>query len=285
VIPQAFEYVSPATLEEALELAGGDGVKLLAGGMSLVPLIKLRLATPSVVVDLGRINGLRYIREEGGRIRIGAMTTHWEIESSPLLRTKCPLLAETAATIGDVQVRNLGTIGGSIVHADPAADYPAALCALEARVRLRSRSGERTVGISDFLVDVFTTAIEPGEILTEVEVPVEEARTGVSYQKMAHPASGFAVVGAAVRLRRANGKLAWVRAGITGLGPKAFRAVAVEERLDGVAVDAEEIRKAVAGVSEGVEANSDLYASADYRRQMAAVYLARAVAAALERAR
>lgn len=285
MIPQAFEYVSPATLEEALELAGGDGVKLLAGGMSLVPLIKLRLATPSVVVDLGRINGLRYIREEGGRIRIGAMTTHWEIESSPLLRTKCPLLAETAATIGDVQVRNLGTIGGSIVHADPAADYPAALCALEARVRLRSRSGERTVGISDFLVDVFTTAIEPGEILTEVEVPVEEARTGVSYQKMAHPASGFAVVGAAVRLRRANGKLAWVRAGITGLGPKAFRAVAVEERLDGVAVDAEEIRKAVAGVSEGVEANSDLYASADYRRQMAAVYLARAVAAALERAR
>lgn len=285
MIPQAFEYVSPATLEEALELAGGDGVKLLAGGMSLVPLIKLRLATPSVVVDLGRINGLRYIREEGGRIRIGAMTTHWEIESSPLLRTKCPLLAETAATIGDVQVRNLGTIGGSIVHADPAADYPAALCALEARVRLRSRSGERTVGISDFLVDVFTTAIEPGEILTEVEVPVEEARAGVSYQKMAHPASGFAVVGAAVRLRRANGKLAWVRAGITGLGPKAFRAVAVEERLDGVAVDAEEIRKAVAGVSEGVEANSDLYASADYRRQMAAVYLARAVAAALERAR
>ena len=285
MIPQAFEYVSPATLEEALELAGGDGVKLLAGGMSLVPLIKLRLATPSVVVDLGRINGLRYIREEGGRIRIGAMTTHWEIESSPLLRTKCPLLAETAATIGDVQVRNLGTIGGSIVHADPAADYPAALYALEARVRLRSRSGERTVGISDFLVDVFTTAIEPGEILTEVEVPVEEARTGVSYQKMAHPASGFAVVGAAVRLRRANGKLAWVRAGITGLGPKAFRAVAVEERLDGVAVDAEEIRKAVAGVSEGVEANSDLYASADYRRQMAAVYLARAVAAALERAR
>ena len=285
MIPQAFEYVSPATLEEALELAGGDGVKLLAGGMSLVPLIKLRLATPSVVVDLGRINGLRYIREEGGRIRIGAMTTHWAIESSPLLRTKCPLLAETAATIGDVQVRNLGTIGGSIVHADPAADYPAALCALEARVRLRSRSGERTVGISDFLVDVFTTAIEPGEILTEVEVPVEEARTGVSYQKMAHPASGFAVVGAAVRLRRANGKLAWVRAGITGLGPKAFRAVAVEERLDGVAVDAEEIRKAVAGVSEGVEANSDLYASADYRRQMAAVYLARAVAAALERAR
>jgi carbon-monoxide dehydrogenase medium subunit len=285
VIPQAFEYMAPATLEEALDLAGGDGVKLLAGGMSLVPLMKLRLATPALVVDLGRIGELRYIREDGGRIRIGAMTTHWEIESSPLVRAKCPLLAETAAVIGDVQVRNLGTLGGSIVHADPAADYPAALCALEARVRLRSRAGERTLTIGEFLLDIFTTAIEPGEILTEVEVPVEEAGTAVSYQKMAHPASGFAVVGAAVRLRRTNGKLDWVRAGITGLGPKAFRAVAVEERLSGAAADAERIREAAAGVSEGIEANSDLYASADYRRQMAAVYTARAIAAALERAR
>ncbi len=285
MIPQAFEYVAPATMEEALDLAGGDGVKLLAGGMSLIPLMKLRLAAPSLVVDLGRIAELRYIREDGDRIRIGAMTTHWEIESSPLLRARCPLLAETAAVIGDVQVRNLGTLGGSIVHADPAADYPAALCALEARVRLRSRAGERTLAIEDFLQDLFTTAIEPGEILTEIEVPAEQDGTAVSYRKMAHPASGFAVVGAAVRLRRSNGKLDWVRAGITGLGPKAFRAVGVEQSLAGEAPDAGRIREAAAGVSEGVEANSDVYASAEYRRRMAAVYTARALAAALERLR
>lgn len=285
MIPQAFEYIAPATLEEALDLAGGDGVKLLAGGMSLVPLMKLRLATPALLVDLGRIGELRYIREDGDRIRIGAMTTHWEIESSPLVRAKCPLLAETAAVIGDVQVRNLGTLGGSIVHADPAADYPAALCALEARVRLRSRQGERTLGIEEFLVDLFTTAIEPGEILTEIEVPVEQAGTAVSYQKMANPASGFAIVGAAVRLRRANGRLEWVRAGITGLGPKAFRAVTVEQRLSGEAPDDKRIREAAAGAGESVEANSDLYASAEYRRRMAAVYTARALAAALQRVR
>jgi carbon-monoxide dehydrogenase medium subunit len=285
MIPQPFEYTAPATLGQALDLVGGAGVKVLAGGMSLVPLMKLRLAAPLHLVDLGRIPELRYIREDGNQIRIGAMTTHYEIESSPLLRVKCPLLAETAAHIGDVQVRNLGTLGGSVVHADPAADYPAALCALEAQVRLEGKGGERTVGIGDFLLDVFTTAIEPGEVLTEVIVPVEKAGTAVSYQKMVHPASGFAVVGAAARLRRSNGKLDWVRVGITGLGPKGFRAVAVEERLAGSAVDADAIRRAAAAAASGIDANSDVYASGEYRKQMAAVYTARAIAAALERTR
>src|SRR6266852_3030746 len=172
MIAQKFEYTAPKTLDEALHLLAG-GAKPLAGGMSLIPMMKLRLAAPEHLVDLGRLKDLNYIREEGGAIHIGATTTHQDIESSAVLRGKCPLLAETAANIGDVQVRNRGTIGGSVAHADPSADYPAALLALEAKVKLVSATGDRTISIGDFLVDTLTTAIEPGEILQEVIVPVE----------------------------------------------------------------------------------------------------------------
>src|SRR5215471_17010011 len=200
MIPQNFDYAVPANLQEALGmLADGNG-KVLAGGMSLIPLMKLRLAAPGHLVDISRIPGLNYIREEAGTIHVGAMTTHYEIESSPLLRGKCPLLAEAASRIGDVQVRNMGTIGGSIAHADPAADYPAALLALEAQVRISSAKGERTLAIAEFLVDALATALEPGEIVREIIVPVEAAGTGVSYKKLLQPASGFAIVGVAARL-------------------------------------------------------------------------------------
>ena len=179
MIPQEFEYSSPVSLEAALDLlASGDGVKPLAGGMSLIPLMKLRLASPERLVDLRRVPGLNYIREENGVVRIGAMTTHYDIESSALLRASCPLLAEAAANIGDVQVRNAGTIGGSVAHADPAADYPASLLALEASVTLASKAGERTLSLEDFLVDTMTTALEPGEIVREVSVPVERSEIG-----------------------------------------------------------------------------------------------------------
>jgi len=284
MIPQNFEYSSPNNLNEALALLADGNAKVLAGGMSLIPLMKLRLAAPEHLVDLGRVADLKSIREEGGSIRIGATATHYDIESSPLVRGKCPLLAEAASNIGDVQVRNMGTIGGSIAHADPAADYPASLLALEAQVRIASAKGERTVTIEQFLVDALTTALEPGEIVREIIVPVEPANAGVSYQKMVQPASGFAIVGAAVRVRKSGGKVAFARVGVTGLAAKAFRAARVEKLLEGTSGSAADVQKAAAVVSDGADANSDLHASASYRQQMAKVYTARALTQALSRA-
>jgi carbon-monoxide dehydrogenase medium subunit len=194
------------------------------------------------------------------------------------------LLAEAASNIGDVQVRNMGTIGGSIAHADPAADYPASLIALEAKVRIASAKGERTIGIEQFLVDSLTSALDSGEIVREVIVPVEAAGTGLSYQKMVQPASGFAIVGAAARIRKSAGKVAFVRVGITGVAGKAFRAPGVEKLLEGTAGSAADVQKAAAVVADGVDASSDLNASSAYRRQMAKVYTARALTKALSRA-
>lgn len=282
MIPQSFEYSSPASLKEALGLLR-SGAKPLAGGMSLIPIMKLRLAAPEHLVDLGRIPALNEIRESEGRIHIGAMTTHHQIESSPLIRSRCPLLCEAAASIGDVQVRNMGTIGGSAAHADPSADYPASLFALEATFRLVTSGAERVLTAEEFFVDTFTTALEPGEIIQEVTVPVEDATTGVSYQKMAQPASGFAIVGVAARIRKSAGKIAMVRVGVTGLSPHPFRAHAAERALEGTGGAPQDIRKAAGLVAEGVEANSDLHASANYRKEMARVYAARALAAAIAR--
>lgn len=282
MIPQNFEYSAPTQLAEALQLLAG-GAKPLAGGMSLIPVMKLRLAAPEHLVDLGRIPSLSGIRQDGNVVRIGAMTTHYEVESSPLLRTAAPLLQETVKHIGDVQVRNMGTIGGSVAHADPAADYPAALLSLEARIRIASASGEREIPAGDFFVDTFTTALEPGEIITEIVVPVEEQGTGAAYQKMVQPASGFAIVGVAVRLQRAAGKVTMARIGATGLAAKAFRAMGAERLLEGTDASPESIRKSAAAVAEGVEANSDLHASAEYRKHLAGVYAARAISLALSR--
>jgi carbon-monoxide dehydrogenase medium subunit len=247
--------------------------------MSLIPLMKLRLAGVETLVDLSRIGELNGVAEFNGEIRIGAMTTHFAVESSALLRGKCPLLAETASMIGDVQVRNMGTIGGSVAHSDPAADYPAALQALEASVRLVSKSGERALPIADFFVDTFTTAAQPGELVREIVVPVDGAGTGTSYKKMLQPASGFAIVGVAVRVRQEGGKTTFARVGVTGLAPSSFRARKVEEALvGGAGVD-----EAAALVADGVDANADLHASADYRKHMARVYAARALRTALGR--
>jgi carbon-monoxide dehydrogenase medium subunit len=274
MIAQNFEYEAPTTLKQALALLATGDTKVLAGGMSLVPMMKLRLAAPERLVDLSRIPGLSEIKEAGASIVIGAMTTHHQVEDSALLRAKCPLLAETASNIGDVQVRNMGTIGGSVAHADPAADYPAALLALEAKVRLVGANSDRTMSVEDFLVDTLTTAIEPGEILREVIVPVEASGTGVSYQKMVQPASGFAVVGVAARVGKG-----FVRVGVTGLAGKAYRAGNVEK----IMLETGDVRKAAAVVADGIDANSDLFASADYRRHLAQVYTARALTQALSR--
>ncbi len=281
MIPQSFEYAAPKTLDEAVKLVGG-GAKVLAGGMSLIPMMKLRLAAPEQLVDLGRIKDLNYIREEGGALHIGATTTHYSVESSALVRGKCPLLSEAAAAIGDVQVRNMGTMGGSVAHADPAADYPAALQALEAKIVIRGAKGERTVNAVDFFLDSFSTALEAGEIIREIVVPVEETGTGTNYQKMAHPASGFAIVGIAARVRRSGGKVNFARIGVTGLSNIGYRAAAAEKALEGSAGSPEDIAKAAALVTQGADANADLHASADYRKHLAVVHAGRALTAALK---
>jgi carbon-monoxide dehydrogenase medium subunit len=280
MIPQEFEYTAPASLQDALGLIAGGSAKVLAGGMSLIPLMKLRLASPESVIDLRRVPGLKEITESGGVVRVGAMATHHEVEISPVIRGKCPLLGEAAGQIGDTQVRNVGTIGGSVAHADPSADYPGALVALEARIRLRSAQGERVVEASEFFVDAFTTAMEAGEIVVAVEVAAEEPSEGYKYEKVSHPASGFPVVGVAVRVKRRGSGIALARIGVTGMGARAFRARNAEALLEGGADTA----TAAAVVGVGEEANSDLYASGEYRRHLAQVHAARAIAAALTRA-
>ena len=287
MIPQAFDYSAPKTLDEAVALLA-SGAKPLSGGMSLIPMMKLRLALPDHLVDLGRVKELSYIREHAGFLHIGAATTHHAVESSALVRGQCPLLGETASHIGDVQVRNRGTIGGSVAHADPSADYPAALQALEAKVVLKGAKSERVVAIDDFFVDTFTTSIEPGEIIREVIVPVETSgagtQTGTSYQKVAQKASGFAVVGIAVRVRIAGGTIIMARIGVTGLSNRAYRAAHAEKALEGRAGNPAEIQAAASLVTQGIEANRDIHASAEYRSHLARVYAARALATALARA-
>jgi carbon-monoxide dehydrogenase medium subunit len=280
MIANPFAYHAPASLEEVFPMLEDGSGKILAGGMSLIPLMKLRLASPENVIDLRRVPGLKEITESGGVVRVGAMATHHEVEISPAIRGKCPLLGEAASQIGDAQVRNVGTIGGSVAHADPSADYPAALVALEARIRLRSAQGERVVEASEFFVDAFTTAMEPGEIVVAVEIAAEESSEGYKYQKVPHPASGFPVVGVAVRVKRGGRGIALARIGVTGLGPHAFRARNAEALLEGGA----DAATAAAVVGEGEDANSDLYASSEYRRHLARVHAARAIAAALTRA-
>jgi carbon-monoxide dehydrogenase medium subunit len=284
MIAAQFDYVRANTLDEALTLlAQNEDAKILAGGHSLIPAMKLRLAQPPLLIDLGRIKDLSYIREENGQIRIGAMTTHYQIESSDLLKKICPLLPECAGHIGDVQVRNKGTIGGSLAHSDPAGDWPAAIIALNADLIAASKSGERTIKADDFFVDLLTTALAPGEILREIRIKKSNGRTGQAYVKMHHPASGFAVVGVAANLIiDGNGNCRSASIGITGVSSKAYRPSAVEFALTGAKLDEQTIASAAAHATDGVEANGDLFASADYRKHLAEVYTKRAITAALK---
>jgi aerobic carbon-monoxide dehydrogenase medium subunit len=288
MIPEPFEYHAPKNLAEATRLVGqlGADVKLLAGGHSLVPLMKLRLASPKHLIDLAGISELNYIREEGDRILIGAMTTHYQLESSALLKSRCPLLPETAREIGDAQVRNKGTLGGSLAHSDPAGDWPAAMVALDAELLATSARGERRIPAREFFVDLLTTALQPDEILTSVRVPFLPARGGDAYLKLHHPASGFAVVGVAARVALdEKGSIAQIGVGVTGVGVKAYRPAALEETLRGKSPGAKRLAEACAHAADGIEANSDLYATAEYRSHLASVYARRAIEKALERAR
>jgi carbon-monoxide dehydrogenase medium subunit len=286
MIPAQFDYARVDTLDEALSLlAQNEDAKVLAGGHSLIPAMKLRLIQPPLLVDIGRIKDLSYVREADGQIQIGAATTHYQIESSDLLKKICPLLPECAGHIGDVQVRNRGTIGGSLAHADPAGDWPAAILALNADIVATSKHGERVIKADDFFVDLLTTALNPGEILREIRI-TRPVGTSQAYVKMHHPASGFAVVGVAADLSlNGESKCEGASIGITGVSAKAYRAAAVETSLTGATLNQQTIASASARAADGVDTNGDLFASADYRRHLAQVYTRRAIEAAVARAR
>jgi carbon-monoxide dehydrogenase medium subunit len=280
MIPASFEYESPRTLGEALALlASRPDAKLLAGGHSLLPAMKLRVAAPATLIDLGRIAGLDYIRDAGQHIAIGAMTTHAEVAGSGLLHAASPLLAATAAHIGDVQVRNRGTLGGSLAHADPAADYPAAILALDAEIVAMSERGERVIPARKFFTGLMTSALRPSEILTEVRVP-KTGSAGTAYKKFHHPASGFAVVGVAALVKLRGGKIERAAVGITGVAEHAYRAAAVEAALRGKPLSAIADCDVAEKAAARVEALGDSYASAEYRRHLAEVFTRRALQAA-----
>jgi aerobic carbon-monoxide dehydrogenase medium subunit len=290
MIPQAFEYHAPKTLAEASRLVaefGAEG-KVLAGGHSLVPMMKLRLAAPKHLIDITRVGELSYIRpvgDDGAKIEIGALTTHYQIECSELLKARCPLMPEAAREIGDAQVRNRGTLGGSLAHADPAGDWPAVAVALDAEIHAVSARGERWIAARDFFVDLLTTSLASDEILAAVRVPAFPARAGDAYVKLHQPASGFAVVGVAARVALdEKGAVGQAGVGITGVGPKAYRASGVEAALVGKSPTAKRLEEAAAHAADGVQVNADLYASAEYRAHLTQVYTRRALEKAVERA-
>jgi carbon-monoxide dehydrogenase medium subunit len=282
--PASFDYLAPASVQETLDLLTrhGDDAKLLAGGQSLIPTMKLRLAQPRYLIDLARVSDLpRGIRREEGQILIGAFTLHAEVGESDLVRQTFPGLAHAADVIGDVQVRNRGTIGGSSAHADPGADFPVMLTALNASFVAVSPRGSRTIPVDDFFVDFYMTALEPDEVLTEIRLPVPPAGSSNAYAKLANPASGYVVVSAGVLvIRGAGGECASARVAVGGLGSKPFRATAVERALQGQPLNAQSLAAAAARAAEGADPYGDLYASEDYKRHVVGVYVRRALEAA-----
>jgi carbon-monoxide dehydrogenase medium subunit len=286
MIAAPFEYEAPATVEDAVRLLTelGDRGRVLAGGHSLIPLMKLRLAQPEVLVDIGRIEGLREVRAEGDWLAIGALTTHTQVMADDAVRRECPVLAETAALIGDPQVRNRGTIGGALAHADPAADYPATVLALDAEIVAQGPQGRRTVPVTEFFTGLFTTALAPDELLVEVRVPRLGPGAGGAYLKRPNKASHYAVVGVAAVVRLEGGRVGRLGVGVTGAGSQPGRAPAVEQALLGEVPTEAAIARAAEGAAEGVDLLSDIHGSAEYRGAMARVYARRAVQEAVRRA-
>jgi carbon-monoxide dehydrogenase medium subunit len=272
MIPAAFDYARPASVDEAVALLARHGAdaKILAGGHSLLPAMKLRLAQPKVLIDLGRVQGLRTIDQREGGVVIGAMATHDEVAKSPLLQSECPLLSETARHIGDAQVRNRGTIGGSLVHADPAADWPAAILALDAELVLAGPRGRRTVPAQKFFVDLLQSAAGPDEILCEIRVPA--GLTAAAYVKTEQKASGFALCGVAAIVERQG-----VRVAVTGVSTTPYRAAAVERALQGQTLTDERIAEASRHAATGASLLSDIHGSAEYRAHLAEVNTRRAL--------
>ena len=288
MIPSIFEYQAPSSVVEAATLLSqhGENARLLAGGHSLLPLMKLRLAQPQVLIDLGNISSLAYIREQDGGLAIGAMTTYDQLHSSSLVQSRAPVLAEAAGMVADVQVRNMGTIGGSLSHADPAGDLPAVALALNVSLVTSSTGDHRTIPIDDMFVDLLTTSLRPTEILSEVQVPALAGRTGTAYAKFANKASRYAVVGAAaVVTLDASGTCQDARVGFTGAGPKAVRATATENALKGSTLTDDAIHRAAQSAGEGIDFLEDIHASGEYRAHLTRVFAERAIKEAVSRAR
>ncbi|HLI70160.1 MAG TPA: xanthine dehydrogenase family protein subunit M [Ktedonobacteraceae bacterium] len=286
-LPAAFDYHVAHTVDEAIALLGqyGDEAKLLAGGHSLLPAMKLRLAQPGHLIDLGRIDGLSYIREENGYVAIGAMTTYNKIERSDIIGRRFTLLPEGTALIGDQQVRNRGTIGGSVAHADPAADMPGIVLALKAIIVARGPGGQREIAADDFFLDLFTTALAPDEVVTEIRLPLLPAHSGSAYEKLANRASHYAVAGcAAVVTLNDDNTCASASVVITGASVKATRAKAVEDALAGKTLDEATIAAAASHAADGLELVEDIHGSKAYRAQMATVMAKRALSRAVARA-
>jgi len=282
MIPAAFDYHAPTSLDEAVRLLGSAGdadIKVLAGGQSLIPVMRLRLAAPETVVDLGRIDQLRGIREDGDAIVIGAMTPHADVASDPLVHEHARVLSETALTVADPQVRHRGTFGGSLVHADPAGDMPAPALALGAEFVVAGSNGTRTVPADDFFEDMFTTAVGEDEILVEVRVP-KYTGWGGHYEKFTRVAQQWSIVAVAAAVRVDGGNIAEARIGLTNMGSTPIRARAVEQALAGQPASADAVRAAAAHAAEGTNPPSDTNGDADYRRHLASVLTSRAVLAA-----
>ena len=287
MIPQAFEYLRPKSLPEALAFLKqyGDRAKLLSGGQSLIPMMKLRLARPQYLIDLNRIAGLSYIKEDGGFLKIGALTREAELESSALVRSKYPLLTDTTAVIADPQVRNLATVGGNLAHGDPANDHPATMIALGAQIAATSSKGERVIPVESFFVSLFTTALDEGEILTEIRIPVPPSKSGGAYLKVERKVGDFATAAVAVQLTLDDkGAIQKAGIGLTNVGPTPVKAKKAEDVLSGKKPDAGTIAQAAELAAAEAEPSTDLRGPAEYKKGLVKELTKRAISRALERA-
>ena len=287
MIPQAFEYLRPKSLPEALAFLKqyGDRAKLLSGGQSLIPMMKLRLARPQYLIDLNRIAGLSYIKEDGGFLKIGALTREAELESSALVRSKYPLLTDTTAVIADPQVRNLATVGGNLAHGDPANDHPATMIALGAQIAATISKGERVIPVESFFVSLFTTALDEGEILTEIRIPVPPSKSGGAYLKVERKVGDFATAAVAVQLTLDDkGAIQKAGIGLTNVGPTPVKAKKAEDVLSGKKPDAGTIAQAAELAAAEAEPSTDLRGPAEYKKGLVKELTKRAISRALERA-
>ena len=284
--PHAFEYIRASTVSQAVDLLRkhGERAKVLAGGQSLIPVMKLRLASPEVLIDIGRIPGLSSLKEDGNTLRIGAMTRHRELEESKLIQTRYPLLADTAAVLGDPEVRNAGTIGGALAHADPAGDWGAALLAFDAKLVATGPKGKRTLSIDEFFTDTFTTALKPVEVLTEIRIPKPGPRSGGAYKKLKRKTGDFATVAVGAQLKLdTKGAVESVRIGMGAVGPTPVRAKRAEEFLTGKVATTDNLGRAAKLAAEESKPTSDLRGSEEYKRAMVEVFARRALETAVQR--
>ena len=279
MIPESFDYQRASTVSEAISLLQqhGEDAKIVAGGHSLVPTMKLRLATPGTLIDIGGISELKYINDKGDYLAIGAGATHWMIESSDLIQKKAPGLSQAAAQVGDVQVRNRGTIGGVLAHSDPQADYPGVVLALDATLVVQGSRGERTIAVSDYFTGLWETALGDDELLTEVRIPTDSANANSCYLKFPQPASRYPYVGCAVAMDSKAGSCSDIRVGFSGVGETAFRDSGIEDALRGNTLNESAIASASAKAADGRSVLSDVFVSEEYRRAMAQVYVKRAL--------